>query len=110
MKTTILTLSTLALLSTTTFAEIKPTVPAKEASQIFKTAGFAKTKHGWEGNCDTGEISTYKDLNGDGLKDAVIQTTALCVMAIQVSATTSFLSKKMEHGKKSLKMQVFRPF
>ena len=42
MKTTILTLSTLALLSTTTFAEIKPTVPAKEASQIFKTAGFAK--------------------------------------------------------------------
>ena len=71
MKTVILTLSALALLSTTTFAETKPNVPAKEASQIFKAANFAKTKHGWEGSCDTGEISTYKDLNGDGLKDAV---------------------------------------
>ena len=69
MKITILTLSTLAFLSTTTFAETKPNVPAKEASQIFKAAGFSKTKHGWEGNCDTGEITTYKDLNGDGLKD-----------------------------------------
>ena len=72
MKTVILTLSTLAFFSTTAFAETKPTVPAKEASQIFKAAGFAKNKHGWEGKCDTGEITTYKDLNGDGLKDAVI--------------------------------------
>lgn len=72
MKTAILTLSTLALLSTTTFAETKPNVPSKEVSQIFKAAGFAKTKHGWEGKCDTGEITTYKDLNGDGLKDAII--------------------------------------
>ena len=47
MKTVILTLSTLAFLSTTTFAETKPNVPAKEASQIFKAAGFSKTKHGW---------------------------------------------------------------
>ncbi len=47
MKTVILTLSTLASLSTTTFAETKPNVPAKEASQIFKAAGFSKTKHGW---------------------------------------------------------------
>ena len=54
MKTIILTLSTLAFLSTTIFAETKPNVPAKEASQIFKAAGFSKTKHGWEGNCDTG--------------------------------------------------------
>ena len=44
MKIAILTLSTLALLSTTTFAETKPNVPAKEASQIFKAAGFAKNK------------------------------------------------------------------
>ncbi len=42
MKTAILTLSTLAFLSTTTFAETKPNVPAKEASQIFKAAGFSK--------------------------------------------------------------------
>ena len=72
MKTVILTLSTLAFLSTTTFAETKPNISTKEASQIFKAAGFAKTKHGWKGSCDTGEITTYKDLNGDGLKDAVI--------------------------------------
>ena len=72
MKTAILTLSALALLSTTTYAETKSNVPAKEASQIFKAVGFSKTKNGWEGNCDTGEITTYKDLNGDGRKDAVI--------------------------------------
>ena len=72
MKTTILILSTLTVLSTTTFAETKPNISTKEASQIFKAAGFSKTKHGWEGSCDTGEITTYKDLNGDGLKDAVI--------------------------------------
>jgi len=72
MKTTILTLSTLTLLSTTTFAETKPNVPAKVTSQIFKAAGFKKTKYGWEGNCDIGEITTYKDLNADGLKDAII--------------------------------------
>ena len=72
MKLSIITLTTLALLSTTTFAETKSNVPAKEASQIFKAAGFKKTKYGWQGDCDTGEITTYKDLNGDGLKDAVI--------------------------------------
>lgn len=73
MKTAILTLSTLALLSTTTFAESTPKVPAKEASQIFKAAGFSRTKKGWERGCDTdGGITIYKDLNGDGLKDAII--------------------------------------
>ena len=72
MKITILTLSTLAFFSTTAFAETKPNVPTIEANQIFKAAGFSKTKHGWEGSCDTGKITTYKDLNGDGLKDAVI--------------------------------------
>ena len=34
MKIAILTLSTLAFLNTTAFAETKPNVPAKEASQI----------------------------------------------------------------------------
>lgn len=72
MKTAILTLSTLAFLSTTAFAETKPNIPAKEASQIFKAAGFAKIKNDWKGKCETGEITIYKDLNGDGLKDAVI--------------------------------------
>ena len=76
MKLSIITLATLTLLSTTTFAETKPNIPAKEANQIFKAAGFKKTKYGWEGNCDTGEITTYKDLNGDGLKDAVISDSS----------------------------------
>ncbi len=39
---------------------------------FLKRQGFKKQKHGWEGNCDIGEITTYKDLNGDGLKDAII--------------------------------------
>ena len=49
MKTAILTLFSLAFLSTTTFAENKPNVPAKEANQIFKAVGFSKTKgkDGW---------------------------------------------------------------
>ena len=72
MKIITLTLSTLALLSPSTFAETKPNVPTKEASQIFKAAGFTKTKNGWKANCDIGEITTYKDLNGDSLKDAII--------------------------------------
>lgn len=72
MKTAILILSALTLFNTTTFAETKPNTPAKEASQIFKAAGFAKTKNGWKGKCEIGEITIYKDLNGDGLKDAVI--------------------------------------
>ena len=72
MKTIILTLSALALFSTNSFAATKPNVPTKEVSQIFKAAGFTKTKNAWKGNCNTGEITTYKDLNGDGLKDAII--------------------------------------
>ena len=63
MKKSILTLCSLAFLSTTTFAESKPNVPAKDANQIFKAAGFSKTKHGWEGSCNIGEITTYKDLS-----------------------------------------------
>lgn len=96
MKIAILTLSTLTFLSTTAFAETKPTVPVKEASQIFKAVGFSKTKHGWEGNCYTGEITIYKDLNGDGLKTQSFQTTAPCAMATQVSATISLLSKTIK--------------
>lgn len=42
MKLSIITLAILTLLSTTAFAETKPNVPAKEASQIFKAAGFKK--------------------------------------------------------------------
>ena len=76
MKTTILTLSALAFLSTSTFAETKLNVPAKEASLIFKAAGFTKTKTGWKANCDAGEITTYKDINGDGLKDAIISDSS----------------------------------
>ncbi|MCH7329793.1 hypothetical protein [Acinetobacter modestus] len=72
MKKSIITLATFTLLSTSIFAETKHKVPTKEASKIFKAAGFSKTKYGWEGNCDIGEITTYKDLNGDGLKDAII--------------------------------------
>lgn len=50
MKISILTLSTLVLFTTTTFAETKVNVPSKEASLIFKAAGFAKKKHGWKEN------------------------------------------------------------
>lgn len=110
MKTTILTLSALALLSTNTFAETKPNVSAKEASQIFKVAGFAKTKNGWEGNCDTGEITTYKDLNSDGLKDAVISDYSTMCYGNTGVGYHIISQQKMEHGKKSLKMQAFRPF
>jgi hypothetical protein len=72
MKKTLLTIVTLSLLSSTAFAETKPKVPKNVESKIFKAADFKKTKYGWEGNCDTGQITIYKDLNGDGLKDAVI--------------------------------------
>ncbi|MDC4482122.1 hypothetical protein NQ758_05175 [Acinetobacter baumannii] len=75
MKTIIFTLTTL-LLSTATLAENKPNVSTHETRQIFKAANFKKTKHGWKGNCDTGEIIIYKDLNGDGHKDAVIQDSS----------------------------------
>lgn len=44
MKISILTLSTLVLFTTTTFAETKVNVPSKEASLIFKAAGFAKNQ------------------------------------------------------------------
>lgn len=72
MKKSIITLATLTFLNTSAIAEIKPQISTKETSQIFKAASFSKTKYGWEGNCDIGEITTYKDLNGDGLKDAII--------------------------------------
>ena len=103
MKTTNLTLSALALLSTTTFAETKPNVPAQEASQIFKAAGFAKNKHGWEGNCDTGEISTYKDLNGDGLKDVVISDYSTMCYGNTGVGYHIVAQQKMEHGNSFLK-------
>jgi hypothetical protein len=79
MKTIIFALTTLTLLSTATLAENKPNVSTKEARQIFKAANFKKTKNGWAGNCNQGEIIIYKDLNGDGHKDAVIQdSSSMC--------------------------------
>lgn len=72
MKKSIITLATFTLLSTSIFAETKSKVPTKEASQIFKTAGFSKSKKSWKSDCSVGEITTYADLNGDGLKDAVV--------------------------------------
>jgi len=72
MKKSIITLATLTLLSTSAFAETKPKVPTKEASQIFKAAGFTKSKKGWKSDCSVGEITAYADLNDDGLKDAIV--------------------------------------
>lgn len=72
MKNSILVSALLILLSTATVAETKSNIPAQEVTQIFHAAGFKKTRHGWQGHCDTGEITIYRDLNGDGLKDAVI--------------------------------------
>ena len=103
MKIAILTLSTLAFLSTSTFAESKLNVPAKEASQIFKASGFTKTKHGWEGSCDTGEITTYKDLNGDGLKDAVISDYGTMCYGNTGVGYHIVAQQKMEHGNSFLK-------
>ena len=103
MKTIILTLSTLAFLSTTAFAETKPTVPAKDTNQIFKAASFSKTKHGWEGSCDTGEITTYKDLNGDGLKDAVISDYSTMCYGNTGVGYHIVAQQKMEHGNSFLK-------
>lgn len=76
MKTSILTLTTLTLLSTATFGKTESKVSTKEASQIFKAVGFSKTTDGWDGGCGLGEITTYKDLNGDGLKEAVISDSS----------------------------------
>lgn len=76
MKTSFLALTTLTLLSTATFAKTESKVSTKEASQIFKAVGFSKTTDGWDGGCGLGEITTYKDLNGDGLKEAVISDSS----------------------------------
>lgn len=70
--------TSLLLINSPLFAQTVP-VPKSEVAPIFKAAGFAKTKHVWEGNCDIGEIIIYKDLNGDGRKDAVIQdSSSMC--------------------------------
>lgn len=77
MKNKISLFCALCLLSTISFAEQQyPTVPAKEHDLIFKAAGFNKVKGNWVGNCGTGKITTYKDLNGDGLSDAVISDSS----------------------------------
>lgn len=77
MKKLILLISALLITSTSTFAENEIQITAKEKSEIFKVAGFTKTKNGWKGDCSAGEISIYEDLNNDGLKDAVIFDSGL---------------------------------
>lgn len=70
--------TSLLLINSTLFAQTVQ-VPKSEVASIFKAANFKKTKHGWKSNCDTGEIIIYKDLNGDGHKDAVIQdSSSMC--------------------------------
>lgn len=54
-----------------------PKVPKNEEALIFKAAGYKQIKSAWVGQCDTGQITVYKDLNGDGLKDAVITTQSM---------------------------------
>lgn len=77
MKNKICVLSALCMLSSISFAEQQhPTVPTKERDLIFKAAGFKKVNGAWLGNCDTGQITMYKDLNGDGLSDAVISDSS----------------------------------
>lgn len=78
MKNRLLLSTCLLLISNSNFAQT-PQVSKADAEAIFKAAGFKKTKYGWEGNCDIGEITTYQDLNSDGQKDAVIQdNSSMC--------------------------------
>lgn len=78
MKNRLLLSACLLLISNSNFAQT-PQVPKADADAIFKAAGFTKSKKGWEGNCDSGNIVIYKDLNGDGRKDAVIQdNSSMC--------------------------------
>ncbi|NUF10410.1 hypothetical protein [Acinetobacter oleivorans] len=67
--------ASLLLINSTLFAQTIQ-VPKSEVEPIFKAANFKKTKNGWAGNCNRGEIIIYKDLNGDGHKDAVIQDSS----------------------------------
>lgn len=70
--------TSLLLINSTLFAQTIP-VPKNEVASIFKAANFKKTKNGWAGNCNQGEIIIYNDLNGDGHKDAVIQdSSSMC--------------------------------
>lgn len=54
-----------------------PKVPASEQVKIFTAAGFKQLKTGWVNGCGFGEITIYKDLNGDGLKDAVVADSSI---------------------------------
>lgn len=55
-------------------------VPAAEKAAIFKAAGFTSAAGKWHTDCDqpgsgyygSGEIETYRDLNGDGRPEAVV--------------------------------------
>ena len=78
MKKRLFLSTCLLVISNSNFAQT-PQVPKADTEAIFKAAGFSKTKYGWEGNCDIGEITTYKDLNSDGRKDAIIKdSSSMC--------------------------------
>jgi hypothetical protein len=55
-------------------------VPAAEQAAIFTAAGFKKTRGAWRTECDQpgqgsyepGAIEIYRDLNGDGRREAVV--------------------------------------
>ena len=72
MKKTMIVASLLAFISTSAVANGAVKVPLKEANSIYKAAGFKKTSRGWKSECGDLAIRTYKDLNGDGLKDAIV--------------------------------------
>ena len=60
-------------------APTRPAIPAAEQAAIFRAAGFARTRGQWRG-CDDpgsagytpGAIDLYRDVNGDGLPEAVV--------------------------------------
>ena len=71
MKNRLLLSTCLLLISNSNFAQT-PQVPKAYTDTIFKAEGFTKSKKGWKSDCSVGEITTYADLNGDGLKDAIV--------------------------------------
>ena len=67
-------------------APTRPAIPAAEQAAIFRAAGFARTRGQWR-SCDDpgsagytpGAIDLYRDVNGDGLPEAVVtEGSAAC--------------------------------
>ncbi|ENW89944.1 hypothetical protein [Acinetobacter dispersus] len=71
MKNRLLLSTCLLLISSSNFAQTLQ-VPKADTDAIFKAAGFSKSKKGWKSDCSVGEITAYADLNGDGLRDAIV--------------------------------------